>query len=519
MRRAIHYLGVCEQFLALCSVRGPFPPPPQMPPLPSAEWLLTVYGYDVLMWLEEYKVTKKLAGIASDTAAWVTVGNEHGQVLISVLTSSEGSEGLSSMVAGLMRRYQHTGVAPPQLIYVDRDCCSRDGVSKTAALFPEWGQLLVRLDIWHLMRCFASGVTTESHQLYPTFMRQLSHCIFEVDSGDARRLAEAKRSELEGKHGMVGLTDAEVIRSISKEEWRLHCRRRTRGAEETALFVNDLLDTFSLPAGRNTLDIPLLDALRIQDIWKTQRRHLSCIQDPPGVQLYSQTGRLTKGGVSLPVYRCAGGSTSLESFHLHRFIPVYSASAKYFQVFLVDGLVRWNEDRAAAAAPPVAAEEQVASLRSYCGHLKHILNQKSQRVLGLHMFQDFTRPAAYTGELIGVEYLYQQTGRVLEDVSLDPDAPDEAAAIQALEEADEGFEDDVGDPTVFEPEPPSAITAAAARSGDPADAPRSEPSCPAAPDQDAPPDARKDQLRLPHTPPTLRRRSRVLMVSRDTNMS
>ncbi|XP_054867593.1 uncharacterized protein LOC129349166 [Amphiprion ocellaris] len=436
------------------------------------------------------KVTKKLAGIASDTAVWVTnVGNEHGQVLISVLTSSEGSEGLSCMAAGLMRRYQHAGVAPPQLIYVDRDCCSRDGVSKTAALFPEWGKLLVRLDIWHLMRRFASGVTTESHQLYPTFMRQLSHCIFEVDSGDACRLAEAKRSELDGKHGVVGLTDAEVIRRISKEEWRLHCRRRTRWAEETALLINDLLDTFGGPAGRDTLDIPLLDALRIQDIWKTQRRHLSCIQDPPGVQLYTQTGRLTKGGVSLPVYRCARGSTSLESFHLHRFIPGNSASAKYFQAFLVDGLVRWNEDRAAAAAPPVAAEEQVASLRSYCGHLKHILNQKSQRVLGLHMVQDFTRPAAYTGELIGVEYLYQQTGRVLEDVSLDPDAPDEAAAIQALEEADEGFEDDVGDPTVFEPEPPAAITAAAARSGDPADAPRSEPSCLAAPDQDAPPEA------------------------------
>ncbi|XP_051800636.1 uncharacterized protein LOC127532672 [Acanthochromis polyacanthus] len=510
MRRPIHYLGVCEQFLAFGSVWGHFTPQPQMPPLPSPEWLLTVYGYDVLTRLEEYKaritstfgsilkidstrkVTKKLAGISSDTAAWVTnVGNEHGQVLISVLTCSEGSEGLSCMAARLMRRYQHAGVPPPQLVYVDRDCCNRDGVSKTAALFPEWGQLLVRLDIWHLMRRFASGVTTESHQLYPTFMRQLSHCIFEVDPEDARRLTEAKRSELEGKHGMFGLTDAEVIRRISKEELRLHCRRRTRGAEETALLIQDLLDTFGGPAGRDTLDIPLLDALRIQDIWKTQRRHLSCIQDPPGVQLYTQTGRLTKGGVSLPVYRCARGSTSLESFHLHlhRFIPGTSASAKYFQAFLVDGLVRWNEDRAAAAAPPVAAEERVASLHSYCGHLKHVLNQKSQRVLGLQMVQDFTRPAAYTGELIGVEYLYQQTGRVLEDVSLDPDAPDEAAAIQALEEADEGFVDDGEDPTVFQLEPPSTSTAAAARSRDPADAPRSEPSGPAATDLDAPPEA------------------------------
>ncbi|KAK9535930.1 hypothetical protein VZT92_006834 [Zoarces viviparus] len=284
-------------------------------------------------------------------------------------------------------------------------------------------------------------------------MRQLSHCIFEVDPEDARRLTEAKRSQLEGKHRMVGLTDAAVIRRISKQEWRLHCHRRTGGPQESSLLIQELLDTFGGPAGRDTLDIPLLNALRIQDIWSTQRTHLSCIQDQPGVQLYTQSGRLTKGGVILPVYRCARGSTSLEFFHSHlnRFIPGTRASAKHFQAFLVDGLVRWNEDRAAAAAapPPVAAEGQVGPLHSYRGHLKHVLNQKSQRVL------DFTKPAEYTGELIGVEYLYQQTGRVLEDVSLDPDTPDEAAAIESLEEEDECIAEDVEDLTIFEPDRPA----------------------------------------------------------------
>ena len=81
-------------------------------------------------------MTKKLAGAASDTAAWVSnVGNEHGQVLMSVLTCTEGAEGLSSMAAGLMRRYRLAGVPPPEVMYVDRDCCKRDGLSKTAALF------------------------------------------------------------------------------------------------------------------------------------------------------------------------------------------------------------------------------------------------------------------------------------------------------------------------------------------------------------------------------------------------
>ncbi|KAI4800562.1 hypothetical protein KUCAC02_009627 [Chaenocephalus aceratus] len=165
-------------------------------------------------------------------------------------------------------------------------------------------------------------------------------------------------------------------------------------------------------------------------------------------------------------------------------LPVFGrtqASAKHLQAFLIDGLGRWNEDRAAAASG------EVEPLHSDSGHLKHALNQKSQRVLGRQLVKDFTKPAEYTGELIGVEFLYRQTGKVLEDVGLDPDIPDEAAAIQSLEEVDEGIEEDVEDPTVFQPDIPS--TSAAARSGDPADAPRSEPSGPAAPHQPDPPEA------------------------------
>lgn len=55
MRRAIHYLGVCEEFLALDTVRRHFPPPPPMPPVPQPVWLLTAYSFDLLTRLEEYK--------------------------------------------------------------------------------------------------------------------------------------------------------------------------------------------------------------------------------------------------------------------------------------------------------------------------------------------------------------------------------------------------------------------------------------------------------------------------------
>ena len=50
------------------------------------------------------------------------VGNEHGQVRVSILTAKEGS-GLSKMAGSLMKRYKNASVDPPVLLYVDRDCC------------------------------------------------------------------------------------------------------------------------------------------------------------------------------------------------------------------------------------------------------------------------------------------------------------------------------------------------------------------------------------------------------------
>lgn len=69
----------------------------------------------------------------------------------------------------------------------------------------------------------------------------------------------------------------------------------------------------------------LLDVDRINDIWKVQKEHVlkGCLSDVPNVQLYGVTREMVRGGVTLPVYRCARGTTSLESFHLHlnTFIP------------------------------------------------------------------------------------------------------------------------------------------------------------------------------------------------------
>ena len=106
-----------------------------------------------------FQVAKKLSGHASRTAEWVTnVGNEHGQVLVSVLTAKEGS-GLNKMAGGLVEHYRDAGVDPPVILYVDRDCCN----GKSKGLFPGWDNLLIRLDIYHFMRRIATGCCTISH--------------------------------------------------------------------------------------------------------------------------------------------------------------------------------------------------------------------------------------------------------------------------------------------------------------------------------------------------------------------
>nr|XP_055076379.1 uncharacterized protein LOC129455635 [Misgurnus anguillicaudatus] len=206
-QRVLQYLTACEPFTRSFLVQPPvFAEPPSLPALPKPKWLLAVYARDVLGRLHEVKakitsvlgcvlkmdstkkVTKKLAGAAAGTAAWCTnVGNEHGQVLVSVLTAAEG-HGLHPMAAGLMKRYREAGEAAPKVMYVDRDCCSLHGKSQVKVMFSDWDELEVRLDIWHFMRRFPAGVTTEAHPLYGTFMARLSMCIFQWDSDDVAAL-------------------------------------------------------------------------------------------------------------------------------------------------------------------------------------------------------------------------------------------------------------------------------------------------------------------------------------------
>lgn len=80
----------------------------------------------------------------------------------------------------------------------------------------------------------------------------------------------------------------------------------------------------------------------MKEIWQEQQKHVACLQDPPGVSLYTVTGNVQKGAVILPLLRCARGSTSLESFHsyLIKFVPESSANAVNFHayMYLIEGI-------------------------------------------------------------------------------------------------------------------------------------------------------------------------------------
>ena len=81
------------------------------------------------------------------------------------------------------------------------------------------------------------------------------------------RLRAAKQAELRGR-GVWGLQKDDVALHISKMELARHCKRRTRGVDETTQLIKDLLDMFGSDRGRDTMGKPLFNKEVMQQIWK-----------------------------------------------------------------------------------------------------------------------------------------------------------------------------------------------------------------------------------------------------------
>lgn len=210
------------------------------------------------------------------------VGNEYGAIVHCVVTNSESNDGMEKLADGIVKRYMNAHVDPPILLYTDRDCCSYQGPSKYQVLFSAWPDLEVKLDIWHYMRRIAFGCTSEQHPLYSVFMSNLSGCIFEWDADDYSLLTRAKKSEMQLKLKIKKPTDEAVEKAINKKELAKHCRRRTRGAVVCSDLIEKLILMFT--GSTDSLGVSLFKSSMIE-VWNEQKRHINCIQDPPGLYL------------------------------------------------------------------------------------------------------------------------------------------------------------------------------------------------------------------------------------------
>ena len=137
------------------SVLDAYHKPSPFPPFPTAKWFLAAYVRDVWSRMDALlaaatsthgsvlktdstkKICKKLQGLDANSASWTTnVGNEKGEILMSVLTSSEAVDALQPMAAGLMDKYrEHHRSSIPTVIAAIRmasrstGCCLLSGIS------------------------------------------------------------------------------------------------------------------------------------------------------------------------------------------------------------------------------------------------------------------------------------------------------------------------------------------------------------------------------------------------------
>lgn len=71
-----------------------------------------------------------------------------------------------------------------------------------------------------------------------------------------------------------------------------------------------------------------------------------------------------------------------------------SASDAHFQAYLLEGLMRWNDDRMEEAV------KGASSIRSYGSALREAVEQLSQKVLGRSWDERYRTPGVYTGNTL-----------------------------------------------------------------------------------------------------------------------
>ncbi|KAK5617213.1 hypothetical protein CRENBAI_010624 [Crenichthys baileyi] len=198
-----------------------------------------------------------------------------------------------------------------------------------------------------------------------------------------------------------------VSRGISKEEGAPLFGRSVGGGNPRGSSPGKTPgQPFSGPAGPNPPQNPVRAISPSKGIWDTPETGPQVHPGPArGFKLFPPEWEADgKGGIPPPGYRCARGSTSPESFHLHlgRFIPGELVVPRYFQAFLVDGVVRGGTPGSCSGSGACGCSDTRTSLQSYSGPpQKTPPTRRGQKGgLGHRKVEDFTKPVPFKKEEI-----------------------------------------------------------------------------------------------------------------------
>lgn len=95
-----------------------------------------------------------------------------------------------------------------------------------------------------------------------------------------------------------------------------------RPLEELTSIISRLLESVLEPT--DTTGLQLVNPQVLHHVRDEQQKHLKCLQDPSGIQLYTKVGTLQKGGKELPVFRYGRESSfvkviTVRYFHMYSF--------------------------------------------------------------------------------------------------------------------------------------------------------------------------------------------------------
>ncbi|KAI7808659.1 hypothetical protein IRJ41_010758 [Triplophysa rosa] len=367
------------------------------------------------------KVARKVT-LAFGVMSSYAIMNENWVIVSWVMVQSESERSLELMYQGLAKRYSDAGVGKAGFHWMDRDCCApfkipdsipgehvywdagkttpsivaaatSGPLENTCASRSHFNKnIVVKLDLFHCLRCFSWECTSEHHPLYSTFcqlLSVLSSAFSVVDQDDLKRLQDA--------YTFCGTHPA----NPTKQHVREHCRTKIPQPTELLDRVEKVL---------NPNNVQLCKPSMLKE-WRIQRVHIlrGCLSEPElseGI-MYRYGGTLQLNhvpgeGAKVHIWIPVRGTSQQEGYHFYQaqWITGTHVSTELFQAQGMTGVARWNYQRLVDLKEPGVILPAV-----FDPALMVELNSASKRVTGQEKYPKLHLSDRDTGERFGLEYI------------------------------------------------------------------------------------------------------------------